>query len=162
MTFHPASKCLCTLVCDATVHYLPWAVNNYYLLKKSPFANVRHYALLRRLLFSFCPVVHYMLHDLWMSQLVSASILLTCSQAGDWENWSDWVWRLRVREPAAHVTGRLCVTSGLGPPSWWRASDVRSRDEGRWQWQRTRHPASDVLPSVTLGHSTRYIHIYYI
>ena len=115
-----------------------------------------------------------------LTQLLRVRVCNACSQAGDWEDRPDRVWRgsrgapestisgpLRPssrdgnsRQPSAHVTGRLCVTSRFGPPSWWRVGDVRSRDEGRWQWQRTRHPASYVLPSVTLGHSTRYIYIY--
>ena len=95
-----------------------------------------------------------------LTQLLRVRVCNACSQAGDWEDRPDRVWRFRVCQPSAHDTGRLCVTSRFGPPSWWRVGDVRSRDEGRWQWQRTRHPASYVLPSVTLGHSTRYIYIY--
>lgn len=91
-------------------------------------------------------------HNIWIKQSLRVRSF-ACSQAGDWEDWPDWVWRFWVCEPTAHVTWRLCVTSRLGPPFWWHASDVRPWDEGRWQWQRTRHPASDVLPSVTLGHS---------
>jgi len=95
-------------------------------------------------------------YNLWinyeLTHLLKVFVSSACSQAGDWENRPDWVRRLRVCQPSAHVTGRLCVTSRLGPPSWWRVSDVRSRDEGRRRWQRTRHSASYVLPSATLGH----------
>ena len=87
-----------------------------------------------------------------LTHLLKVCVSSACSQAGDWENRPDWVRRFRVCQPSAHVTGRLCVTSRFGPPSWWRVSDVRSRDEGRRRWQRTRHSASYVLPSVTLGH----------
>lgn len=87
-----------------------------------------------------------------LTHLLKVCVSSACSQAGDWENRPDRVRRFRVRQPSAHVTGRLCVTSRFGPPSWWRVSDVRSRDEGRRRWQRTRHSASYVLPSVTLGH----------